>query len=191
MMDVAWSAFFVQTFTVAIWIGVGALALVMFFALHSWWEDRREVTQANVDDLTLRIAEAPPHSIVECDISVLREHHRQTVAGLIEPDEMLRQDVEMFAKHKAQMQAVEDAAAAPKTVHPSQYSGECIPLTTTEVMSQYDRVWWAEQMILQIPYQHPDRNAWLMNYGRSSVSVALRAQNSVVFDENTKAARLS
>jgi len=40
-----------------------------------------------------------------------------------------------------------------------------ICLSEVEIIANYNRVQWAEGLILQLPATHEGRNGWLMNYG--------------------------
>ena len=49
------------------------------------------------------------------------------------------------------------------------------PLTETEARTGFDRVRWAELLILELPQTHGGRNSWLINYGTGEEATALRA----------------
>jgi hypothetical protein len=50
-----------------------------------------------------------------------------------------------------------------------------IRLTAEEIASGYDRVKWAEGLILLLAPDHEGRNSWLINYGVSEEAERLRA----------------
>lgn len=52
---------------------------------------------------------------------------------------------------------------------------DAIPLTAEEIASGYDRVKWAEGLILLLSPEHEGRNSWLINYGVSEEAERLRA----------------
>lgn len=54
--------------------------------------------------------------------------------------------------------------------------------------SRFDRVSWAEGLILQLPVSHEGRNSWLMNYGTSEVGRALREAHNMGWDLQRKCA---
>lgn len=49
-----------------------------------------------------------------------------------------------------------------------------IPLTEAEAQSGFDRVRWAECLILQLPKTREGRNSWLLNFGAGEEAEALR-----------------
>jgi len=49
-----------------------------------------------------------------------------------------------------------------------------INLNASELQSGYNRVSWAEDLIIQLPIEHEGRNSWLLNYGRRAEAVAIR-----------------
>jgi hypothetical protein len=51
-----------------------------------------------------------------------------------------------------------------------------IPLTEAEAKSGFDRVRWAESLIVQLPQSHEGRNSWLLNFGTGEEARALRAE---------------
>jgi hypothetical protein len=50
-----------------------------------------------------------------------------------------------------------------------------IHLTEAEAKSGFDRVRWAEMLILELPKTHEGRNAWLLNFGSGDEATAIRA----------------
>lgn len=60
--------------------------------------------------------------------------------------------------------------------------------TTAEINSNYDRVRWAEGLILQLPENHDGRNSWLLNYGTRDEAKLLRLMGGLSFDELTQSA---
>jgi hypothetical protein len=50
-----------------------------------------------------------------------------------------------------------------------------IALTKAEIKSGYDRMRWAEDLILQLPAEHEGRNSWLLTFGRGEEAEALRS----------------
>lgn len=63
-----------------------------------------------------------------------------------------------------------------------------IKLTQAEIQSGFDRVRWAEGLILQLPVDHDGRNSWLLNYGKSHEAVAKRLKRDIRFDSRVQAA---
>lgn len=63
-----------------------------------------------------------------------------------------------------------------------------VKLTTVEIQSGFNRVRFAEGLILQLPEDHDGRNTWLLNYGTSQIAVNLRLNRGIKFNEETKAA---
>ena len=51
-----------------------------------------------------------------------------------------------------------------------------IPLTEAEAKSGFDRVRWAESLILQFPQTHEGRNSWLLNFGTGEEANSLRTK---------------
>ena len=49
-----------------------------------------------------------------------------------------------------------------------------IPLTDAEITSGFDRVRWAESLIVQLPPEHEGRNSWLLNFGAGEDAEVLR-----------------
>lgn len=95
------------------------------------------------------------------------------------------------AEHLAHQTAEAVCARNEPVVPISQFSGIVIKLNAAEVQSGFDRVGWAEGLILQLSDHHDGRNSWLLNYGRGIVAAELRRRHSVAFDETTQSARLS
>jgi hypothetical protein len=68
-----------------------------------------------------------------------------------------------------------------------------IKLTPAEIQSDYDRVAWAEGLILQLPSFNEARNSWLISYGHSEEAALHRANwedsngKKLIFDSATKA----
>ncbi len=62
-----------------------------------------------------------------------------------------------------------------------------IVLTKAEIQSNYDRVKWAEGLILQLPAEHDGRNSWLLNYGRGDEAQAKRKARKLEFNEQSQA----
>ena len=50
-----------------------------------------------------------------------------------------------------------------------------VPITEAEAKSGFDRLRWAELLILELPATHEGRNSWLLNFGTSEKAVAIRA----------------
>ena len=50
------------------------------------------------------------------------------------------------------------------------------PLTEAEAISGFDRVLWAESLIVQLPQTHKGRNSWLLNFGRGEEAEAKREE---------------
>ena len=52
-----------------------------------------------------------------------------------------------------------------------------IKLTKSERRSGFNRLMWAECLILQLPEDHEGRNSWLLNYGIRCAARKLREQH--------------
>ena len=50
-----------------------------------------------------------------------------------------------------------------------------IPITEAEAESGFDRVRWAESLIVQLPPEHEGRNSWLLNFGTGEEASGKRA----------------
>lgn len=68
---------------------------------------------------------------------------------------------------------------------------EIIKLNSNEIMSNFDRVAFAETLILQLPENHDGKNTWLLNYGRSDFARNLRKQKNLNFDDETQSCELT
>ena len=63
-----------------------------------------------------------------------------------------------------------------------------IKLSNAEIQSGYDRVNWAEGLILQLPDFHEGRNSWLLNYGKGSEATEMRAEKGILWISETQSA---
>jgi len=66
-----------------------------------------------------------------------------------------------------------------------------IKLNDAEIQSGYDRVSYAESIILQMPTDHEGRNTWLLNYGKSKEAKKFRENRGLKFDKKTKSCDLT
>ena len=66
-----------------------------------------------------------------------------------------------------------------------------IKLNEVEIRSNFDRVSYAEKLILQLPEDHEGRNTWLLNYGKSDSAVSLRKEKNLNFDNETQSCELT
>jgi len=66
-----------------------------------------------------------------------------------------------------------------------------INLNEAEIQSGYDRVSYAENLILQLPTDHDGRNTWLLNYGKSKEGKKFRKNMGLKFDKETKSCKLT
>lgn len=53
-----------------------------------------------------------------------------------------------------------------------------IVLTPAEIQSQFNRVQWAEQLIVQLPPAHEGRTSWLLNFGVGPEAHEIRARKA-------------
>lgn len=54
-----------------------------------------------------------------------------------------------------------------------------------------DRLRVAENLVVQLPDNNPDRNRWLLNYGKGVEGIRLRRDANVSWDFETQSARLN
>lgn len=66
-----------------------------------------------------------------------------------------------------------------------------IKLNEAEIQSGYDRVSYAENLILQLPSDHDGRNTWLLNYGISKEAKKFRKSMGLKLDKKTKSCDLT
>ncbi len=66
-----------------------------------------------------------------------------------------------------------------------------IKLNAVEIRSKFDRVNYAEKLILQLPENHEGRNTWLLNYGKSDFAINLRKEKNLSFDNETQSCELT
>lgn len=64
-------------------------------------------------------------------------------------------------------------------------------LNNVEIQSNFDRMSFAEKLILQLPEEHDGRNTWLLNYGKSDFAIKLRKEKNLIFDEETQSCELT
>lgn len=62
----------------------------------------------------------------------------------------------------------EKAPQPPKKCEKAEY----IKLSAYEIQSGYDRVRWAEDLILQLSENHDGRNSWLLNYSTGRIKTS-------------------
>lgn len=66
-----------------------------------------------------------------------------------------------------------------------------IPITEAEAKSGFDRVRWAESLIVLLPSEHEGRNSWLLNFGVGEEAVEIRAawetKHGKIFSHDPKA----
>lgn len=112
----------------------------------------------------------------------------RTVEGLITARENMVKYIELLhdeldsinQKHKALLAtdaALFEKALFEKSIDENNKKVDAlrnIVLTKDEVQCGYNRVKWAEGLILQLPKEHESRNSWLLNYGRSKEAMDLR-----------------
>lgn len=66
-----------------------------------------------------------------------------------------------------------------------------INFNPSEIQSGWDRIQWAESLILQLPKHHEGRNSWLLNFGVSNEAKSLRHIHGVNWVEETQSASIS
>lgn len=63
-----------------------------------------------------------------------------------------------------------------------------IKLSAAERQSGFDRVYYAELLILQLPEHHDGRNTWLLNYGAGPEAERRRRDRKLKWDTETRSA---
>jgi hypothetical protein len=66
-----------------------------------------------------------------------------------------------------------------------------IKLNEVEIRSNFDRVSYAERLILQLSEDHEGRNTWLLNYGKSDFAMNLRKEKNLDFNNETQSCELT
>lgn len=64
-----------------------------------------------------------------------------------------------------------------------------IKFNRAELQSGFDRVRFAEALVLQLPNHHAGRNTWLLNYGLSEEAKALREGRGIQWNPETRSAK--